>query len=238
MNVKRFLGKLSRASDVIGLKAKTSYSQVGEDLVVDYLFTSLGIKDITYLEIGTNQPVLCNNTYLFYKKGFRGVCVEPDTEMIELIKTKRPGDKILNIGIGLTDQSEATFYLFPGLLNGWSTFSESEAKIRQEESGISYSQLQVPLKTINSILEEYFHPCPNFISLDVEGLDLAILQSMDFIRFRPDVICVETISFSTNNTERKQEDTSAFMNSKGYITYADTHVNTIFCRSELFSSGK
>ena len=238
MNVKRFLGKLSRASDVIGLKAKTSYSQVGEDLVVDYLFTSLGIKDITYLEIGTNQPVLCNNTYLFYKTGFRGVCVEPDTEMIELIKTKRPGDKILNVGIGLTDQSEATFYLFPGLLNGWSTFSESEAKIRQEESGISYRQLQVPLKSINSILEEYFHSCPNFISVDVEGLDLAILQSMDFIRFRPDVICVETISFSTNNSERKQEDISAFMHSKGYITYADTHVNTIFCRSELFSRGK
>lgn len=238
MNAKRFIGKLRRALDVIGLKAKTSYSQVGEDLIVDYLFTSLNIKNISYLEIGTNQPILCNNTYLFYKRGYRGVCIEPDLSMVDVIKKKRPGDTVLNLGIGLTDQAEAPFYLFPGLVNGWSTFSAEEANIRQSESGTSFSKLMVPLKTINRVIEENFHSCPNFISLDVEGLDLAILKTMDFDRFRPDVICVETISFSINNMERKQEDTAGFMQSKGYLVYADTHVNTIFCRSELFSDGK
>ena len=238
MNIKRFLGKLSRARDTINLKAKTSYSQVGEDLIVDYLFTSLNCKEIKYLEIGTNQPVLCNNTYLFYKRGCRGVCIEPDVEMVGFIKAKRPGDTVLNVGIGLSDQPQAPFYLFPGLLNGWSTFSEAEAKIRQTESGIAFRRLLVPLKTINSIIEEYFDSCPNFISLDVEGLDLDILRSLDFTRYRPDVICVETISFSIHNKETKQDDTSVFMHSKGYMTYADTHVNTVFCRSELFTGGK
>jgi len=192
----------------------------------------------SYLEIGTNDPIQSNNTYLFYKKGCKGICIEPDKEMYEIIKVKRPHDIVLNIGIGLPGAREATFYLFPRLLNGWSTFSEEEAIIRENESGLKAKKVTVPLKTINNIIEEYFDTCPNFISLDVEGLDLDILKSLDFKRFRPDAICVETISFSITNKERKLQDTVDFMHSQGYFSYADTHVNTIFCRSELFSSEK
>jgi hypothetical protein len=93
----------------------------------------------------------------------------------------------------------------------------------------------VTLKPVNSIIEEYFKPHPNFISLDVEGLDLDILQSLDFQKYKPEVICVETVTFGyLNNTEEKISSISDFMHLKGYITYADTHVNTIFCRADLF----
>ena len=76
--------------------------------------------------------------------------------------------------------------------------------------------------------------CPNFISIDVEGLDLEIVKSLDFERFRPEVFCIETISFSIDNTEKKLGEIPAFLHSKGYITYADTHINTIFCDAALF----
>ena len=238
MNFKRFLGKLSLAIDVIRQKARVSYAQAGEDLIIEYLLASLNIKDVTYLEIGTNEPVLCNNTYRFYRKGCRGVCIEPDPGMFKAIKDKRPRDTVLNVGIGISDQKEAPFYLFPGVLNSWSTFSAAEANIRKTESGLQYDIIQVPLHTINSIIDTYFQICPNFISIDVEGLDLDILKSLDFNRFRPEVICVETISFSITNQEEKQQETINFMHSKGYITYADTHINTIFCKSELFKGGE
>ena len=238
MNLKRFLGKCRAAYKILRAKAKPSFSQVGEDLVVDYLFKSLNVNNISYLEIGTNQPVLCNNTYFFYNKGCKGVCIEPDRMMYEIIKKARPRDTVLNIGIGLTDKKAADFYLFPGLLNGWSTFSEEEATIREKESGIKCEKIIVPLKNINAVIEENFDTCPNYISIDVEGLDLEILKSLDFKRFQPAVICVETISFSITNREIKLQDTLDFMHANGYITYADTHVNTIFCRKELFDSGK
>ena len=238
MNFKRFLGKVGKALDIARLKAKISYSQVGEDLVVDYLFSSLGLRMSSYLEIGTNHPVQSNNTYLFYKKGCKGVCIEPDIDMYKIIQKERPRDIVLNIGIGLSEAVEAPFYLFPGLLNGWSTFSEEEAIIRERESGLKAKKVYVPLKTINDIIDQYFDACPNFISLDVEGLDLAILRTFNLERFRPEVICVETIDFSINNQENKMQDTIEFMHSKGYVSYADTHVNTIFCRSELFNGGK
>ncbi len=235
MNLKRFLGKCRRGADVVMLNAQASYSQVGEDRVVNYLFESLNITNPTYLDIGTNYPLVGSNTYLFYDKGCRGVCIEPDPEMVKTIKRKRPGDKVLNVGVGITRTASAPFYLFPGNVAGWSTFSEEEAKIRESESGLRPKVISIPLMTVNDVIAANFDPYPNFISLDVEGLDLAILKSMDFQHFRPDVICVETISFSITNTEEKLNDTCDFMHTKGYFTYADTHVNTIFCKNELFN---
>lgn len=238
MNVKRFIGKCKRALDIIKMRGWASYSQVGEDMIVNYLFTSLNITKPTYLEIGTNEPVTCNNTYFFYNKGSKGVCIEPDINMYDIIKKARPRDTVLNIGIGLSDNASAPFYLFPGHLNAWSTFSEKEVVIREKDSGMKAKKVTVALKTINGIIEGYFDKCPNYISLDVEGLDLEILKSLDFERFRPDVFCIETISFSTKNEEEKLPEITDFMHSKNYFTYADTHVNTIFCRNELFNRGK
>jgi FkbM family methyltransferase len=235
MNLKRFLCKLKKAWHILTLKAKASYSQAGEDIIIQYLFDSLKIHKPTYLEIGTNYPVLCNNTYHFYLTGSYGVCVEPDSSMIGSIRTKRPNDVILNIGIGLSDIPDANFYLFPTKVNGWSTFSKSEAMLREKETGIGFSTLQVPLKPINDVISQYFKPYPNFISLDIEGLDLEVLQSLDFERYKPEVICVETITFGyLSNTEEKIDSISKFMHSKGYFTYADTHINTIYCRVDAF----
>ncbi|MDP4251600.1 MAG: FkbM family methyltransferase [Bacteroidota bacterium] len=235
MNLNRFLKKCGKGLDVIFLKAKASYSQAGEDIIVDFLFGSLKIAHPTYLEIGTNQPKICNNTYNFYKRGCAGVCIEPDLGMVKHIRRQRPRDTILNIGIGITDQENAEFYLFPGLTNGWSTFSKEEAEIRKRDSGIGYQTLSVPLVSINTIMSKYFKPYPNFISLDVEGLDLEILKSIDYAKFRPEVICVETITFGyLNNSEKKITAIAEFMRDKGYFEYADTHINTIFCRKDLF----
>jgi FkbM family methyltransferase len=238
MNIKRAIGKCRRALDIVSLRAYPSYSQVGEDLIINYLFNSLNIPYPTYLEVGTNEPVVGNNTYFFYTKGCKGVCVEPNIELYKLIKKKRPRDTVLNIGIGLSDNQSARFYLFPPSLSGWNTFSEKEARLREIESGSKAKEISVPLKSINDIIEKHFNSCPNFISIDVEGLDMVILQSLDFNRFKPEVICAETISFSTTNAEKKLHNMIDFMHSKGYFTYADTHVNSIFCRTDIFNRGK
>ena len=235
MNLIRFLGKCKKAWHIITLKAKATYSQSGEDIIIQYLFDSLKIDKPTYLEIGTNQPLVCNNTYGFYAKGCFGVCIEPDKNMVDVIKRKRPDDIVLNIGIGLDDKDDATFYLFPSAVNGWSTFSEEEAILRAKETGISFTTVQVALKRVNAIMEHYFKPWPNFISIDVEGLDLDILHSIDFEKYKPEVICVETITFGyLNNSAEKIESISEFMHSNGYFTYADTFINTIYCRKEVF----
>jgi hypothetical protein len=140
---------------------------------------------------------------------------------------------VLNVGIGVEESANVPFFVFPGWRNSWNTFSEQEAVIREKESGIKPEVKQVPIRNINAVIAEYFQEAPDFLSIDVEGLDLAILQSLDFERYSPGLICTETITFSTDNTESKTNDIHLFMQSKGYYVFADTHINTLFSKRQF-----
>lgn len=234
MNLSRVITKFKKAVDTIQLRSKVSYSQSGEDIIADYFFESIGIRKPTYIDIGANQPIKGNNTYLFYLKGSKGICIEPDTTLIPSLKNSRPGDIILNIGISTTVVSAADFYYFDGHYNAWNTFSKEDADKKSSESGITYQISNVQLDTVSNTLQTYDMEKVNFISLDVEGLDLQILKSIDFTTVCPELICVETIEFSLNNTMKKNEEIISYMLTKGYRVYADTNLNTLFCRNDIF----
>jgi FkbM family methyltransferase len=235
MNWQRFVRKCQACLFILKGKVQPGFSQAGEDGVVHYLFQQLQIKRPSYLDIGTNHPIIGNNTYLFYMGGSKGVCVEPDPELCRLIRKYRPGSTLLQAGIGLDrQQQQAHLYIYPQPYTGWNTFSKEEAEKRELESGIKAKDVKLlPLLNINDVMETHFHGAPDFLSIDVEGLDLGILQTLEFERFAPKVICVETISFSVNNTAKKLTGLIDFIVSKNYLIYADTNINTIFCRKDL-----
>ena len=236
MNLLRFIRKCRAGMYIIKAKARPGFSQVGEDIIVNYLFQLLKIKQPSYLDIGTNFPVQGNNTYFFYNTGCRGVCIEPDPELYAMIKATRPGDAVLNIGIGLNQENSANLYIFPHPYTGWNTFSEDEARNRELQTGIKIKEeKRLPLKTINEIIKDYFDPYPNFISIDVEGLDLDILKTLDLDKYKPEVICAETITFNVDiGEEKKISGIINYLETKGYFVFADTHVNTIFCRTDVY----
>jgi hypothetical protein len=109
------------------------------------------------------------------------------------------------------------------------TFSSEEAQRYQ-----SYGQhhciktIQIRLESVNGIIHKHFNVPPNLISLDVEGLDYSILQSFDFKSCRPQVFCLETLSYTQDKTERKLTEIIELMLDNGYLNYADTYINTIF----------
>lgn len=210
-----------------------SYSQAGEDGVVGFLFMDKGISKISYLEIGTNIPDSGNNTYLFYKNGSRGVCVEADKTLIPLIKKIRPEDKVLNIGVAVSEQKEADFYIFD--IKGINTFDKEEAEKRAASGANKILEVvSVPLININQLIKENFQTIPDFLSLDIEGLDLDVLKSLDFEKYPIPVLCVETCLYSENNIRPKDYAIIEFVLSKGYEVYADTYINTIFVNKEWF----
>ena len=55
----------------------------------------------------------------------------------------------------------------------------------------------MPLVNINKIMQEQFHGAPSLLCIDTEGLDLDILKTLDFTRFRPAIVCVETLKIGT-----------------------------------------
>lgn len=217
------------------------FSQFGEDIIMANLFAYLGIDKPTYLDIGANEPRFISNTYYFYEHGSRGVLIEPNPYLYKKLRSHRPNDTVVNTGIGFDNRTEADFYLFPNYANGLSTFSEKEALHWQNigMKGMGKIPLEkvvkLPLTPINTILEKYFtaNP-PNIISIDVEGLDLEILKTMNFEKYGPDVICVETLQYDENQKGYKNEELIQFILSKDYKVYADTWVNTIFLKKELF----
>lgn len=211
-----------------------SYSQAGEDRILSYLFGTMGIEKPSYLDIGANLPKICNNTFLFYERGSAGVCVEADPALFDDLLRIRKRDKCLNIGITFDDRTEADFYIFP--IPALNTLSKEEAEYRARNGSYEIEKtIKIPLKTINEVIEENFAETPDLISLDVEGIDLDILKSLDFNKYRPLAICVETITYSENRTEKKIFEILDFVTSKGYFVYADTHINTIFVNEENFN---
>jgi FkbM family methyltransferase len=209
---------------------QASWSQGGEDLILEQVFQFLEIPQPTYIDIGAYDPVIGSNTYLFYRKGSRGVLVEPNPIMTDRLSRGRPGDTVLNIGIGVTDQSEADFYVV-GDRSQVNTFSKERAdRYLEKDKNAIRKVLKIPLVNINKVLAQHFDGAPQLFSIDVEGLDLAILESLDFSRFRPQVFCVETLVYGTS---RVVPEIFELMRAKSYAIRGGNFVNTVFVDAAL-----
>lgn len=205
---------------------KVSYAQCGEDLIMQYLFMTIGINKIIYLDVGAYHPTYMSNTYLFYVNGGHGVCIEPDPSLFRQFQAKRPRDRHLNCGVGITGGAADFFVMSNTTLN---TFSKEEAE-RYESHGNQRIEkiVRTELKTISEIIDRYVEKCPNLISLDTEGMDFLILQDFDFKKYRPEVFCVETLTYAEDKSERKLKEIVELMREHDYFPYADTYINTIF----------
>lgn len=204
-----------------------SYAQQGEDLVLRVVFEHLGIARPRYLDIGAFHPSIGSNTFLFYVRGSRGVLVEPNPPMAELLRKARPEDVVLDVGVSVDGSTSADYYVLrdrPQL----NTFSREQADRYAAEAGPGTIEkvVKMPLRSVNEILAEHFADAPpDLVSIDVEGLDLPLLQTLDFTRHRPAVLCVETLVYGTN---LQREPTLELLRGHGYAVRAGTFVNTIF----------
>ena len=210
-----------------GIYFRKSWSQCGEDLILRYLFDLLRIARPSYIDIGAHHPRYYNNTYLFYRQGARGVNIEPDTSLYATLRRGRRHDINLNIGIGPHAAELDFFVMSQRALN---TFSVSEARNCVARYGLSIVEARrVKVQTFAQAVDGHMGRTPDLVSLDVEGLDLDILRSIDFSRHRPHVFCVETISYAAGDGSGvKIAEIPALMQQNGYRLYADTYINSIY----------
>jgi FkbM family methyltransferase len=227
--IKKHLGPKAinqiRARQPAFMFKKSSYSQFGEDLIVKFVLSLIqGARPIRYLDVGANHPYNMSNTALFYETGGQGILVEPDPALAKTLQSKRPRDKILQCGVHFSGAESGEFFaLDPPSLN---TFSRQEMERYVSMGHKLMDTLQVELKNINSILE--LAGDLDFMSMDIEGLDKAVLEMIDWKKFRPTCICVETITYESQQEPTKLNDIIELMLSQNYILYADTFVNSIF----------
>lgn len=215
---------------------KVSYSQSGEDLIIDYIFKLRGINTPTYLDLGANHPFSLNNTFLFYQRGARGVNIDANPGLIEIFHNHRPLD--INIAIGVGErESTLDFYILSDL--ALSTFSKEEADKQQKLGQTLLSTVSVNVKTLSTILAEYCGGVyPDLVSIDVEGYDEVIVTAMDFQKSRPKVICIESVEYTTDGTGKKRSALIQKIIDLGYTVYGDTNINTIFVENNFWFNYK
>ncbi|MEK4128666.1 FkbM family methyltransferase [Solibacillus sp. FSL W8-0474] len=210
---------------------KMTYSQSGEDGILAYILLMLGIpiEEVTYVDLGANHAKEMSNTYYFYRKGAKGVLVEANEKLLPELKLYRNKDIILHNVVDTEEGNKVTFYILNG--DGLSTpdFEAAEKFCEINPDLEIVDKIEVETITYNSIVEKYLQTAPTILSIDIEGKDLEILNTIDFDNYRPMLIVAEMIEYSkTLNSNSKNNTIKEFLHSKGYDEYAYTGINSIF----------
>lgn len=206
------------------------YAQQAEDVVLlKILVGVLRLYPTTYLDVGAHHPVRSNNTYLLYEQDCQGVLVEPNPSLWEILTKVRPRDILIRGGIGIDGKdSEADYYVIggDGQLNTFSKEVADRYAARADGRHSIQKVLRLPLVDINRVMHEHWGEAPNLLSIDTEGLELPILRSIAWKRYRPAVVCAET-------TGEARQPILDFMAAQDYDVRGGTFVNTIFIDHRL-----
>lgn len=226
------MSKLSRKlSRLLGLKSKEpknwqrAYSQEGEDLVLLRFFENARSRKGFYVDIGAHHPSRFSNTKLFYDFGWRGISIDARPGFADEFLRVRPEDVAIEAAVAQS-AGELTYYMFDEpALNG---FDPQLSADRHHHSPYKIVGTQsVKMKRLDTILETNLPSAVqiDFMSIDVEGLDLEVVMSNDWNRFRPRFVLVEI--FGKSLSDVLQTDTVRFMATHDYVPVSRTR-HTVF----------
>jgi FkbM family methyltransferase len=204
-----------------------SFSQEGEDRVLSRFFEDKN-KGF-YIDVGAHHPQWLSNTYYFYLKGWRGINIDAMPGSMINFNKIRPEDLNLEVAISNAEQ-ELTYYEFnePALNSFDKVLSEERDKLDKYKITTTHT-----IKTcqLSDILDKYL-PVDreiDFLSVDVEGLDLQVLQSNNWDKYRPKLVLAESLG-TKSIQDLSESDISRYMASKGYSLYSKLFLTTIFSR--------
>lgn len=198
-----------------------SYSQFGEDSVLQYLLTG---ETGTYIDIGSGHPVSGSNTYLLYEQGWQGIVVDPIRSNIEESKRLRPRDTCVQAACGETSGGMVTFYEFD--VYEYSTTSWARVLELKQMGHLLKDVYSVPASTLNDLLPTTPIGPISVLCIDVEGGELSVLMGNNWDRFQPQFIIVE----EWNPPLMKETDISRFLSERGYTLCAVAGVSSFYRR--------
>ncbi|HJP76809.1 MAG TPA: FkbM family methyltransferase [Pseudonocardiaceae bacterium] len=161
-----------------------SYAQNGEDVVLARLFA--GRTTGRYVDVGASDPVKDSVTKHFYDLGWRGINIEPIPAVAAALRAARPQDVTLQIALG-AQAGDIELHLVTDK-EGWSTTDDTLAESYRGELRIQ--DVPVRMRTLADVLTEYPGPV-DFLKIDVEGAEEAVLRGADWTVHRPRVVVVE-----------------------------------------------
>lgn len=153
-----------------------------------------------FVEAGANDGYAQSNTYfLESSKGWTGLLVEGVPELATACKARRRRSTVVNCALVADTFAGDTVSMQYANLMSIVEGARGDRDSDQEhiELGLSVQHLEqsytldVPARTLSAILEELGSPSIDFLSLDVEGYELSVLQGLNLERHRPRFMLVE-----------------------------------------------
>jgi len=217
--------------DLAGRDVFSSYSQFGEDAYFKGKTWQKGEpmhlpKDGFYVDVGAYSPTESSNTHAFYKHGWKGINIDATPGVMDGFDLLRKRDINLNVAVG-SENKELTFYSW-GAPNVFNTADPALAKQREKILGYEPDHVKVLCMPLAEIMEKHMPPDANFnfLTVDVEGLDLEVLQSNNWQSYRPEIVVAE--NYSSTIDDLKVSELLKYMADQGYEIIAWLKPSIIF----------
>lgn len=164
-----------------------SYSQFGEDRLIDNYFGdhSQGF----YVDVGCNHPIAYSNTWKLYLRGWHGIAIDANRPLNAHYQITRPRDNVITCVVSDSPQPvDFYFSSVSSLISG--VGSKSEGPWQRTEDNARFESC-IP-RSLTEILDTCAAPSAfELLSVDVEGHELEVLNSLDFVRYQPMMLLVE-----------------------------------------------
>ena len=162
------------------------YSQNSEDVLLARCFEGQSIG--FYVDVGAEDPIEGSVTKHFYEQGWRGINIEPVPSFFNKIINDRPLD--INLQCVASDQDNHTLQLCIAEGTGLSTVEIERQQALQHAYNVH--AIEVQCKRLTTILEANAKQRIDFLKIDVEGHELAVIRGLDLAKYHPRVILIET----------------------------------------------
>ncbi|MEP7704329.1 FkbM family methyltransferase [Paraglaciecola sp. 25GB23A] len=205
-------------------------AQEGEDALVRRILKWHYHKLGFYVDVGAHDPIRFSNTYHYYLKGWKGINIDPKKGMKERFDRMRPRDNNLEIGIS-DEKSLLTYYQFKE--PAFNTFDKASVVYAQTRTEL-IGESSIEVKPLTAVLDECIEnkQVITFFNIDVEGLEINVLKSNDWSKYRPLLVIVEALN------EHALFELCNFLVQKSYTRVASTKNSYFFCENKFWEEVK
>ena len=227
IDLKRFVELVEATPARFRNRRTISFSQYGEDAILWHLKPQ---PRGFYIDVGAFHPRILSNTYKLYLKGWSGITIEPNPDSVDTFRRVRPRDLHLNIGVSRTP-CDLTYYRFE--LSELNSFDREQAsRMRTDVS----SCLEVSCLPLSEVVQQHAAARRiDLLSVDCEGLDLSVLESLDWTLTRPVAVIVEDFEqFGINKEPGGVSQIQRFLTRQDYAQVAQAIFSFIYVDRRAF----